>query len=149
MGLPMNPKRNKTLLILTLVILVLLATVSIWSWRRAAPRKPDPIPRDDYAYTVDYAEYRIRQMMKQRHLPSVAVALIDDQDIVWQGAFGLANVEKEIPATVDSIYKLWSVAKVFTAIEIMRLVEEGLVDLDAPITDYLPDLSIQSRFADS
>jgi CubicO group peptidase (beta-lactamase class C family) len=76
----------------------------------------------------------------------VAVALIDDQDTVWQEAFGLANIEKDIPATVDTVYKLWSVSKVFTAIETMRLVEEGLVDLDAPIQDYLPDFSIQSRF---
>jgi CubicO group peptidase (beta-lactamase class C family) len=145
----MNRKRNKTILILTLVIVVLLAIVSLWVLDRAAPRKPDPIPPGDFTYTVNFAEYRIRQLMKQRHLPSVAVALIDDQDIVWQGAFGMANVEKEIPATADTVYKLWSVAKVFTAIEIMRLVEDGLVDLDAPITDYLPDLSIQSRFADS
>ena len=87
--------------------------------------------------------------MKQHHLPSVAVALIDDQDTIWQEAFGMANVEEDIPARIDTVYKLWSVAKVFTAIETMRLVEEGLVDLDAPITDYLPDFSIQSRFADS
>ena len=87
--------------------------------------------------------------MKQHHFPSVAVSLIDDQEVIWQEAFGLANVEDETPATVDTVYKLWSVAKVFTAIETMRLVEEGLVDLDAPITEVLPDFSIQSRFPDS
>ena len=113
------------------------------------PKKPDPIPPGDYTYTVDYAEHRIHQLMKQHHLPSVAVALIDDQDTVWQAAFGLANVEKDVPATVGTVYKLWSIAKVLTAIETMRLAEEGLVDLDAPITDYLPDFSVQSRFADS
>ena len=87
--------------------------------------------------------------MKQYHLPSVAVALIDDQDVIWQEAYGLENIEEEIPATPDTIYKMYSVAKVFTAIEMMRLVEEGLIDLDAPITDYLPDFSIQSRFPNS
>jgi len=142
------PRRKKVILVAVLP-LVLLASVSFWSWQRAAPQKPDPIPPGDYTYTVDYAEHRIHQLMQQHHLPSVAVALIDDQDTVWQEAFGLANVEKDVPATVGTVYKLWSVAKVFTAIETMRLVEEGLVDLDAPITDYLPDFSIQSRFADS
>jgi CubicO group peptidase (beta-lactamase class C family) len=87
--------------------------------------------------------------MKRHHLPSVATALIDDQDVIWQAAFGLADVENEIPAQTDTVYKLWSVAKVFTAIETMRLVEEGLIDLDAPVTDHLPDLSIQSRFPDT
>jgi len=145
----MMPKRKKVILVSVLLPLVLLAIVSFWSWQRATPKKPDPIPPGDYTYTVDYAEHRIHQLMKRHHLPSVAVALIDDQDTVWQKAFGLANVEKDIPATLDTVYKLWSVAKVFTAIETMRLVEEGLVDLDAPITDYLPDFSIQSRFLDS
>ncbi|MCJ7823726.1 MAG: beta-lactamase family protein [Anaerolineales bacterium] len=87
--------------------------------------------------------------MKQYHLPSMGVSLIDDQDIVWQEAFGMANIELNLPATVDTVYKLWSVSKVFTAMEVMRLVEDGLVDLDAPITDYLPDFSIQSRCVNS
>ncbi|MEA3337578.1 MAG: serine hydrolase domain-containing protein [Chloroflexota bacterium] len=142
-------KRKTVIAISMLILLILLAIVVFWRWQRAEPRKPDPIPPGDYTYSVDYAEYRIDQLMKQHHLPSVAVALIDDQDTVWQKAFGLANVEKEIPATVDTVYKLWSISKVFTAIETMRLVEEGLVDLDAPITDTIPDFSIQSRFPDS
>jgi len=87
--------------------------------------------------------------MRRHHLPSVAVALIDDQNTIWQGTFGWANVEKKIPARSDTVYKLWSVAKVLTAIETMRLVEDGLVDLDAPLTDYIPGFSIQSRFLDS
>jgi CubicO group peptidase (beta-lactamase class C family) len=40
------------------------------------------------------------------------------------------------------------VAKAFTAIETMRLVEDGLVDLDTPITEYIPNFAIQSRFTD-
>ena len=134
--------------ILILATLPLLVIVFSWRQQRIAPRKPDYIPLVDYTYTVDYSEHRIQQLMKHSHLPSVAIALIDDQDIVWQEAFGLANIEEEILATTDTAYKLWSVAKVFTAIETMRLVEEGLIDLDAPITDYLPDFSIQSRFPD-
>ena len=145
----MNRKRKQVLRVLALMFLLLLAILFFWRWSRAAPRKPDPIPRGDYSYTVDYAEHGIRQLMRQHHLPSLTVALIDDQDTIWQEAFGWANVEKEIPATADTVYKLWSVSKVFTAIETMRLVEEGLLDLDAPITDYLPDFSIQSRFPDS
>ena len=145
----MNRKRKQVLRVLALMFLLLLAILFFWRWSRAAPRKPDPIPRGDYSYTVDYAEHGIRRLMRQHHLPSLTVALIDDQDTIWQEAFGWANVEKEIPATADTVYKLWSVSKVFTAIETMRLVEEGLLDLDAPITDYLPDFSIQSRFPDS
>jgi len=134
------------------VLILLVSIIGLWGWQkmhRMAPNKPDSIPRGDYSYTIDYADYRIHQMMKQQHLPSVAVALIDDQEVIWQEAFGLANIEREVPATVDTVYKLWSVSKIFTAIETMRMVEEGLVELDAPITDYLSNFYIQSRFQDS
>ncbi len=114
-----------------------------------APRKPGILVPGDYRYTIDYSEYRIQKLMSRHHLPSVAVALIDDQCTVWQGVFGWAKVEDKIPARSDTVYKVWSVSKVFTALETMRLVEEGLVDLDAPITDCIPDFSIQSRFPDS
>lgn len=134
------------------VLILLVSIIGLWGWQkmhRMTPNKPDSIPRGDYSYTIDYADYRIHQMMDQHHLPSVAVALIDDQELIWQEAFGLANIEREVPATVDTVYKLWSVSKIFTAIETMRMVEEGLVELDAPITDYLSNFYIQSRFQDS
>jgi CubicO group peptidase (beta-lactamase class C family) len=146
---PMNHKQKKTIRILGIMLIFPLSILSFWRFRMAAPKKPDPIPLGDYAYTLDYTEYRIHQLMKRHHLPSLAVALVDDQNVIWQGAFGWADIEKEIPATTDTVYKLWSVAKVFTAIETMRLVEDGLVDLDAPISDYLPNFSIQSRFPDT
>ena len=143
------PKRRKVIFISALILLVLVSIVTFWRWQRAAPKKPDAIPPGDYSYVVDYAEYRIHQLMKQHHLPSVAVALIDDQDTVWQEAFGLANLEKKQPAEPDTVYRLWSVAKAYTAVETLRLVEDGLVDLDTPITEYIPDFALQSRFLDS
>jgi len=129
--------------------LLLLLAIVYCGGCQIAPKKPDVIPLGDYRYVVDYTEYRTHQWIRRHHLPSVAVALIEDQNTVWQKTFGWANVEKKIPAQSDTVYKLWSVAKVFTAIETMRLVEEGLVDLDAPLTDYIHDFSIQSRFPDS
>jgi len=84
--------------------------------------------------------------MREYNLPGFAIALIDDQDVIWQQAFGLANIEERTPMTLDTTLKVGSIAKVLTAIEIMRMYEEGLLDLDAPITDHLPDFSIRTRF---
>jgi len=131
-------------------LLLVCAAIAFWAvWRIQTPKKPDSIPQGDSGFSIEYAEARIAQLMKSKHLPSVAVTLIDDQDIIWQETFGTANLEENTPAESNTVYKLWSVAKVFTAIEIMRLVEEGAVDPNAPITDYISDFSIQSRFAAS
>lgn len=145
----MNRRPKRFIRVSALLMLLLLIGVSLWRWTRMASRKPNPIPSGDYTYTRIYAEYRIQQVMKQKHLPSFAVTLVDDQNIVWQETFGLANIEKNQLAEPDTVYRLWSVAKAFTAIETLRLVEDGLVDLDTPITEYIPDFALQSRFPDS
>jgi len=113
------------------------------------PIKPKTISLNDYSYAIDYAEYKVKEIMKKNDLPGISVALIDDQDIIMQNSYGYANLEENILTTPETVYRMGSVAKVFTAIEIMRLYNEGLVDLDAPITDYIPDFSIKSRFQDN
>lgn len=113
------------------------------------PIKPKTISLNDYSYAIDYAEYQVKEIMKKNDLPGISVALIDDQDIIMQNSYGYANLEENILTTPETVYRMGSVAKVFTAIEIMRLYNEGLVDLDAPITDYIPDFSIKSRFQDN
>lgn len=139
-------------LIKFLLILIPIIFVSIFfilRWQPREPAKPTDLSEADYSYTTEYASYRIQKLMKEKHLPSVAIVLIDDQTTIWQETFGYANPEEGSLAQSDTVYKLWSLAKVFTATEIMRLVEEGLLDLDTPITDYLPDFAIQSRFPES
>ncbi|MGH8239620.1 MAG: serine hydrolase, partial [Steroidobacteraceae bacterium] len=66
-------------------------------------------------------------------------ALVDDQQVVWAQGFGWANPGAKIPATAATVYRVGSVSKLFTDIAIMQLVEQGKLDLDAPVTRYLPD----------
>jgi CubicO group peptidase (beta-lactamase class C family) len=100
-------------------------------------------PLHDYSYTIDYVEYQVEALMDDHDIPSIAIALIDGEDIIYEEAFGYANLKEETLATLDTVYKIGSITKVFTAIEIMRMAEEGLIDLDAPIEAVLPDFSIQ------
>ena len=73
----------------------------------------------------------------------MAVTVVSGQEILYQDAKGLIDMENNIPASTQSVFKLWSLAKAFTAIEIFREVEEGLVDLEAPLK-HLP-----ARFQDT
>jgi CubicO group peptidase (beta-lactamase class C family) len=144
----MRRRWKRLLLLLPVTILCLGVIVLYWLNRDPGPTKPQPIPIGDYTYVRALAGQRIAQLMKQRHIPGAAVALIVDQQIIWQESFGLADHVHERAVTEDTIFKLWSLAKPFTALEMMRLVEEGLVDLDAPIDQYVPNLALQSRFPD-
>jgi CubicO group peptidase (beta-lactamase class C family) len=128
-------------------MLVVIAVTAGVLFRSTGPRRPAVIPLGDYSYSIEYVDYQINKLMNKYDLPSVCVALIDDQSVVYEHAYGLANVEKNTPATLDTVYKMGSITKLFTGLEVMQLYEEGLIDLDAPITDYLPDFSINSRFS--
>lgn len=100
----------------------------------------------DYSRTIQFTEKSVHQVMRKHHLPALAIALVDENGIIYREAFGLTDIENNTAASTKSVFKIWSVAKVFTAIEIFREVEEGLVDLSLPITQYLPEFNIKSRY---
>ena len=75
--------------------------------------------------------------MRARRVPGVAAAVIENGSVVYEKAFGLANLETEAPVTLHSVFELASLTKEFTAVAIMMLVEEGKVKLDAPISAYI------------
>jgi CubicO group peptidase (beta-lactamase class C family) len=93
-------------------------------------------------------EKSIQQLMRKQHLPGFAITVVEDQEVLYQEAFGLADLENNIGATTSTVFRWWSVSKMFTALEVFREVEEGLVDLDDPLDKYLPEFTIQSRSED-
>jgi CubicO group peptidase (beta-lactamase class C family) len=73
-------------------------------------------------------------------MPSVSAAIGYDGRIQWAGVVGYANLEKEVPATLSSRYRLGSVSKALTAVLLARLLDENAIELDAKASEYVPDL---------
>jgi len=88
----------------------------------------------------------IQRQMAEHDLPAVSIALVEDQKPVWASGFGFADPVAKKPATADTVYRVGSVSKLFTDIAIMQLVEQGKADLDAPVTNYLPDFHPRNPF---
>ena len=103
-------------------------------------------PRADYATVAHALEEFIEAEMLAHELPALSIALVEDQEIVWARGFGFANPDDRLPATAETVYRVGSVSKLFTDIAIMQLVERREIDLDAPVTDYLPDFRPQNPF---
>src|SRR5262249_35044185 len=74
-------------------------------------------------------------------IPAISIALVDDQRVVWARGFGLQNLKDSTRASAETVYRVGSVSKLFTDIGVMQLVERGVLDLDAPVTRYLPDFA--------
>ncbi|MFO7727840.1 MAG: serine hydrolase domain-containing protein [Desulfonatronovibrio sp.] len=74
----------------------------------------------------------------------LSIALLSDGDILWTQEFGYADQIIQTPVTRETIFGIGSVSKVFTAAAVMKLVDQGLVNLDDPLTAYLPDFEMLS-----
>jgi len=79
--------------------------------------------------------------MENKDIPAVSIALVDDQEIVWARGFGYADPGDSTPATAHTVYRVGSVSKLFTDMAVMQLVERGELELDTPVTTYLPEFS--------
>ena len=79
----------------------------------------------------------VSQELKVRGIPGAAVAVVEKGVIVFQRAYGIANLETATPVDTSSVFELASITKTFTAAAIMILVEEGRVRLDEPLSAYI------------
>jgi D-alanyl-D-alanine carboxypeptidase len=73
-----------------------------------------------------------------RGLPGIAVGVVSDQQLVWARGFGYADVKAKLPMTPATKFRIASNSKLFTAIAIMQLREQGKLRLDDPVVQYLP-----------
>jgi CubicO group peptidase (beta-lactamase class C family) len=79
------------------------------------------------------------EAQKAGRLPSLAAAVFRGGELVWSDAVGLADVEEQTEATPDTQYAVASITKTFTAASVMQLRDEGRLDLDEPLSTYLPE----------
>jgi CubicO group peptidase (beta-lactamase class C family) len=127
------PKRHTGVLVTLALSLVACAT---------AP----PAPRSLSSPEIDA---RVEGLMRRAEVPGLALALIRDGRIVHERAYGLADVEKRRPLATDTVMYGASLTKAAFAYMTLQLVEEGVIDLDAPLTSLLAKpLPEYAEFAD-
>lgn len=94
-------------------------------------------PRSEMVVATGDLDSYLESIVRANNPPGVSLAVIKDGSILYENSAGLADGIKGSPATNDTVYHWWSMTKVVTAIGILQLSEKGLVDLDAPVSDYL------------
>jgi CubicO group peptidase (beta-lactamase class C family) len=88
---------------------------------------------------------RIMESMAKEDIPGVSVCLIAE-DKAWIEGFGVTGGSSSRRVRTDTVFRVQSTSKNFTATAIMLAVQRGILDLDEPITAYLPDFTVHSRF---
>ncbi len=94
-------------------------------------------------------EPEARVLMEESDTPGLAIAIVFGGEEVYSRAFGVKNVETQEPLNTNNLFHWASVTKPFVATAIVQLVEQGLIDLDAPVVQYLPYFKIDDEASDS
>jgi CubicO group peptidase (beta-lactamase class C family) len=85
----------------------------------------------------------IRATISESKIPGLSVAIVNDRQLRYSNGFGLADLENSVPAKPITVYRLGSLTKTITATAVMRLSEQGKLDLDAPIQKYCPAFPVK------
>ena len=89
------------------------------------------------AVRADNVDDYVKAQMERQHIPGISIVVIKDQKVVKLEGYGLANVELNVPARPDTVYKIGSVSKQFIATGIMLLVQDGKISLDDNVGKFL------------
>lgn len=79
-------------------------------------------------------------MMRTGRIPGLSLVVVDSQRSLYAGGFGTADLATGAPATPATVYLWFSMTKIVTATAAMTLVENGRLELDAPVADYVDGL---------
>lgn len=92
-------------------------------------------------YAIWVAEY-----LAYHRQPGVSLGVVYDQDLVWAAGFGFRDAERQLPATPETIYRIASITKTFTATAVMQLRDAGRLALDDPVARHLPWFAYRDTF---
>jgi len=89
----------------------------------------------------------IEQTLDDTGIPSISIALLHGDSVIWAEAFGYSNVKLKVPATSSTIYGTGSCLKPVTAMAVMQLVDDGRIGLDDPVNKYLGEDAVDDLSA--
>ena len=105
--------------------------------------------KKDYTEASHLIEIWLEAQKDFEKLPGITALVMDDQEIVWSGAYGMANVEEQLKTETASLFSICSISKLFTAVAIMKLYDEGKLRLDDKVSDLLPWYNLPQKYPES
>src|SRR5579885_940783 len=90
--------------------------------------------------TIRRIDRLFRDFADQQRVPGLTYGILLDGELIHTDGFGLRNVAQQAPVAIDSVFRIASMTKSFTAMSVIRLRDDGKLRLDDPAADYVPEL---------
>ena len=125
-----NMKRFRNMLPVSVIFLLII--MALYTFAPHAPKTPEHVEN-----VVELESY-LNRLVDSGNPPGLSLVVVKDGNIVYNNAFGVADGPGGIKTDTDTVYHWWSMTKIPTAIAIMQLREQGQLNLDDGVTEYLP-----------
>lgn len=119
------------LIVLTLILLSTSCTIF-----------PPKFPDTSHVNTQQEMEVLLQSLVDSGEPPGLSLAVVKNNNIIYQKSFGYSDGHKKVPATNDTVYHWWSITKPFTAVAILQLQEQGKLNLNDSVKSHLPFVDI-------
>lgn len=99
--------------------------------------------------TLQELQLAITSVVEEKEVPAVSIAMVDESGPVWIGAIGKANLENGVEADEDTLFRIGSTSKMFVALSVLKLVEEGRLSLDDRLADLAPEIEFRNQWEET
>jgi len=123
-----------------LLVLILICISAAFSEEKTKP---------DFSEAIRMIDMWLEAQRDYDNLPGISVAIVADQEILWSKGYGLADLEKEVPSSPNTIYSICSISKLFTSVAIMQLRDAGKLRLEDLVADHLPWFNLKQQYPDT
>jgi len=141
----------KRLLALTLILITLVSACACPATTPTPTPSPTPTPTPEpgsLEQRLDLLAAELEQQCEALHIPGMAIAVVKNDEVVLAQGFGVSDINTETPVTPETIFPIGSSTKAFTSTLVGMLVDEGKMDWDNSITDYLPYFTLEIESTD-
>jgi CubicO group peptidase (beta-lactamase class C family) len=112
-----------------LAMILLLASYATWGQSQ-----------DPHGYSTAAIDRYLQDQMRRQKIPGISLAVARDGKPLYVKSYGVATLEHLVKTTPDTVYQIGSIGKQFTAVAVMMLANEHKLDLDDPLSKYLPEV---------
>src|SRR6187402_3253914 len=134
-------------LLTCLLLLTLLSVPMVQAQRRFAettlppPKFADPERKQKLAAVYPEVEKLFKAFVERQRMPGAVLGIIVDGELVWVKATGVRETKDRAPVTPDTVFRIASMTKSFTAMAILKLRDEGKLSLEDPVSRYIPAMA--------
>lgn len=118
-------------------LFLLFASISVFA-------EDDPVPA-----TLDELKTAVEKIRQETKVPAIGIAIVDKAGPLWIAGLGEANTEKHIKADEDTLFRIGSTSKMFVALSVLKLVDEGKLSLNDPIRSLIPEIEFENPWEET